>query len=444
MKFLCSKSGKLFNNYLICDLYNRSKIAENANHLENQNKENCVLEFSVGKGKVIVFPEGSVSLIHNNSTIRKNFYSEFSKEYTSERVAKVSKGVIRIHIQKALEYLFQKRNLPFVHLWFFPGDAKNIFCFRVDTDMGSREEIISLNNLLQDFNIPSTWFVETKSSESWIKLFSELDNQEIAFHCYKHKTFLSYKKIEGDVQTGLKILESVGIKPKGYAAPYGKWNETIAKVIDNFGFLYSSEFDFAYDALPLYPFYKSTFSKALQIPIHPVSVGRLHWGGHSEENMVKYFLNIIEQKLFLNEPVILYTHPFEKRLKVFEKVFKQIKEFDPGKSANQEISILTFSKYAEWWKKRLSINWNAEVKDGKVFISASNMDESIKCRVNYPSGEKTLLSLNQDEENKIEEDNFEFHNSFPKDPWYNPNELRRKNLQMVKYDIIGILRKLKQ
>ena len=444
MKFLCSKSGKLFNNYLICDLYNRSKIAENANHLENQNKENCVLEFSVGKGKVIVFPEGSVSLIHNNSTIRKNFYSEFSKEYTSERVAKVSKGVIRIHIQKALEYLFQKRNLPFVHLWFFPGDAKNIFCFRVDTDMGSREEILSLNNLLQDFNISSTWFVETKSSESWIKLFSELDNQEIAFHCYKHKTFLSYKKIEGDVQTGLKILESVGIKPKGYAAPYGKWNETIAKVIDNFGFLYSSEFDFAYDALPLYPFYKSTFSKALQIPIHPVSVGRLHWGGHSEENMVKYFLNIIEQKLFLNEPVILYTHPFEKRLKVFEKVFKQIKEFDPGKSANQEISILTFSRYAEWWKKRLSINWNAEVKDGKVFISASNMDESIKCRVNYPSGEKTLLSLNQDEENKIEEDNFEFHNSFPKDPWYNPNELRRKNLQMVKYDIIGILRKLKQ
>ena len=440
LKFIYSGSDNIFNNYLICDLYKWSQIPKNANHLENQNNEKSILDFPVGKGNLIVFPEGFISLIHQSGSIRKNFFSPFSSEYSSEQVSRISKGAVRIHVQKALEYLFHKRNLPFIHLWFFPGNAKNIFSFRVDTDLGTKEEIISLNDLLQNFNIPATWFVETKSSREWTRLFSELNNQEIAYHCYRHRTFMSNKKNEEDLKTGLKILMNEGIKPKGYAAPYGSWNKTIARVIDEFHFLYSSEFGFAYDTLPFYPFYNSAFSKALQIPIHPVSAGRLHWGGHSEENMIKYFLNIIEQKLFFDQPVIIYTHPFEKRLNVFEKIFERIISFNSGnnESISQKIPVLTFSEYAEWWKKRLDLNWNAEERDGKVFLASNNEDESIKCRVIYPSGDKTILSLINDEENKIENENIEFHLSF------NPSELRKKTFKMIKYDVLGKLRKLKQ
>ncbi len=438
IKFLYSESDKLFNNYLICDLYNHCKIPVNSNHLENQERIKSVLTMSVGKGDVVVFPEGFVSLVHRAGSIRKNFYSSFSDEFISEQVSRISKGVIRIHVQKALEYLFHKRGLPFVHLWFFPDGAKNIFSFRVDTDMGTKEEINSLNSLLQKFNIHATWFVETKSSENRIELFTELNNQEISYHCYRHKTFLSYKKNEADIIKGLKIFESAGIKPKGYAAPYGKWNKTIAKAVDNFNFLYSSEFGFAYDSLPLYPYYNSNFSKTLLIPIHPVSAGRLHWSGHSEDNMVNYFFSIIEQKLFFNEPVILYTHPFEKRLGVFEKVFERITNLNNDEAVTKKIPILTFSEYTEWWKKRLAVNWYAEEKNGKVNISASNSDKLIKCRVIYPSGEKYIFSSTKNEAVKIEEDKVEFNSSF------NPNELRRKTLRMIKYDIIGQIRKLKQ
>jgi Polysaccharide deacetylase len=430
LKFLYSESDKLFDNYLICDLYNWSKIAKNGNHLENQDKEKSVLSFSAGKGNVIVFPDGFAYSVHRNGVIRKNFYSAFSNEFSSEIVSKVSKGAIRIHIQKALEFLFHKRNLPFVHLWFFPDAAKNIFSFRVDTDMGTEDEILSLNNLLQNYNIPATWFVETKSSGQMINLFSDLHNQEIAFHCFRHKTFLSYQKNEEDVNKGLGVLKNEGINPKGYAAPYGKWNKTIAEVTDHFNFLYSSEFGFAYDSLPLYPHFNSSFSQTLQIPIHPVSVGRLHWGGHSEENMANYFYNIIEQKLFFDEPIILYTHPFEKRLKVFEKVFERIKEL-------QKIPNLTFLEYAEWWKKRLNVNFSAEEKEGKVFVYAENKDDSVKCRISYPSGEKTLLPLSDGSEIKMTKINYE-----PKS--FNPDQLRKRTFRMVKYDIIGKLRKLKQ
>ncbi len=443
LKYLFSESDSLFINYLVCDLYCNSKISLNSGHLINQDKIKSVLAKSIGKGNVIVFPEGFTSSIHRSGSIRKNFYSEFSNDFTSEKVSKVSKGIIRLHIQKALEYLFHKRGLPFVHLWFFPDGARNIFSFRVDTDMGTNEEINSLNSLLRNYSIPATWFVETRSAQNRINLFSRLNNQEISYHCYRHKTFFSYKKNEEDIAKGLKILESAGIKPRGYAAPYGKWNKTIGKVIDNFNFIYSSEFGFAYDSLPLFPYYNSAFSKTLQIPIHPVSVGRLHWGGHSEEKMAEYFLDIIEQKLFFNEPIILYTHPFEKRLTVFEKVFERIASYNNGiikgdEAETKKIPILTFSKYAEWWKKRLAVKWSAVEKNGKVFISANDSDESIKCRVVYPSCEEFILSTTKDEAVKVEKDKYEFR------PSLNPYELRKRTFKMIKYDIIAQIRKLKQ
>ncbi len=443
IKFLYSESDKLFNNYLVCDLYNHCKIPANGNHLDDQEKMKSVLTLSVGKGNLAVFPEGFISLIHKSRAIRKNFYSEFSNQFTSERVAVVSKGIIRIHIQKAIEYLFHKRGLPFVHLWFHPDGAINIFSFRIDTDMGTEEEINSLNKLLQDYDIPATWFVETKSSQDRIELFSNLKNQEISYHCYRHKNFLSYKKNVENIKKGLTILKNAGIKPKGYASPYGEWNNTVAKAIDNFNFLYSSEFGFAYDTLPLYPYYNSYFSKAIQIPIHPVSVGRLHWGGHSEENMIKYFFSIIENKLFLDEPIIFYTHPFEKRLNVFEKVFERIHFYNrensiSNDSLNGKIPILSLSEYAEWWKKRLAVKWSAEEKDGEVFISTNNSDESFKFVATYPSGEKYFLSTIKDKKVKIEKKKDELQTVV------NLHKLRKKTLQMIKYDIIGQIRKLKQ
>ena len=443
IKFLYSESDNIFNNYLVCDLYNNCKIPGNSNHLANQDKIKSVLNLSVGNGHVIVFPEKFISSIHKSGSIRKNFYSEFSDTFTSEQVSVVSKGIIRNHVQKALEYLFHKRGLPFVHLWFYPDGARNIFSFRIDTDMGSKEDIISLDDLLQDYNIPATWFVETKSSQKWIDLFLKLNNQEISYHCYRHKNFFSNKKNAENIAIGLKVLKDAGIKPKGYAAPYGEWNNKIAGAIDSFSFLYSSEFGFAYDTLPLFPYCRNGFSKTLQIPIHPVSIGRLHWGGHSEENMLKYFSRIIEQKLLFNEPVILYTHPFEKRLKVFEKVFESIINYNAEiskdiNSGTKKIRILTFSDYAEWWKKRLTVKWSAEVKNNKVFIKGIDADESIKCRAAYPSGENCILSAGDDESFNIEDAGIDFH------PLVNPVELRRRTLKMIKHDILGKIRKLKQ
>ena len=145
--------------------------------------------------------------------------------------------------------------------------------------------------------------------------------------------------------------------------------------------------------------------------------------------MVKYFFSIIEQKLFLDEPIIFYTHPFEKRLNVFEKVFEKIHCF--------KIPILTLSEFAEWWKKRLDVKWQVDEKDGVVLITSDNSDESIRWMASYPSGEKIILSTNQDKI-KLDEKKDEIQLGI------NPHELRKKTLQMIKYDILGVIRKIKQ
>lgn len=429
LKFIYSENSDIFYNYFICDLYKRSKIARDANHLENQKNNPAVLHVKKGKGNLIVFPDNFVSALYDKRIIRKNFYSNYSEKYTSERVSKVSKGIIKIHIQKALEYLFHIKDLPFVHLWNFPNGEKNIFAFRIDTDFGTREEIKSLYKLLEEYKIPAAWFIETRSSQNWIRLFNEFENQEIAYHCYRHKNFTSYKKDKDDFETGLKILRDAGINPNGYAAPYGEWNEIVGRLSNEFNFLYSSEFGFAYDALPFYPLLNNSLSNVLQIPIHPISVGRLHWGGHTEENMIKYYFEVIDNKLFVNEPIFLYTHPFEKRLNVFKEVFKKIKEIN--------IPLLTLSEYAEWWRKRITLTWNAKMQNDKIIIN-SNADQSMRCRVIYPSKKNVFLSFNSDKE-----DIFENNKNFSKYTFY-PVELRKKTLRMIRHDVLGKLRKMKQ
>ena len=56
----------------------------------------------------------------------------------------------------------------------------------------------------------------------------------------------------------------------------------------------------------------------------------------------------------------------------------------------------------------------------------------------YPSGERFILSTNQDKKIKVAEKKDKIQLGI------NPHQLRKKTLQMIKYDILGVIRKLKQ
>jgi peptidoglycan/xylan/chitin deacetylase (PgdA/CDA1 family) len=423
IKYLFSNK-KIFSRFLpLLDLYRNCTVSTNANTLKNQEGRFVVSEMKHGKGNVIIIPGNFISAVSEVKVLRKRIYS--NGKTPSERISRVSKGSIYHFLKSALEHLFHLRNLPSVSLWNFPGKAKNIFLFRIDTDYGSQEQVELLYNTLREKEIKGTWFVETKSAESWIDKYSSFENQEIGLHCYRHRLFNTFAENFNNYKIGIEILKKVSIHPKGIAAPFGEWNNSFNKVAENFEFEYSSEFSYSYDGFPQFA------ENILQIPIHPISFGRLSREGYTDEEMYNYFINVINQKIALCEPVIIYTHPKEERLDILKRIFNYINQ--------QELPKYTFKEYSDWWEKRNEVKFDSSFRNNELKIKTENKDDSFWLRVVYPTKETYLIPLTEDssEKVKIELPEFQYDSEF------NPEALRKYNLELLKDDILFELRKRK-
>lgn len=389
IKYFYSKDDPEFPDLPVCDLYNFCETASGSTGMSTQKNEKIVMPFYKGAGKGFVFPTGFAAQILNTKIKRKNFYSPWSKKETTERVAKISKGAIKQYLQAALENLFHHRNLPFVNLWHFPDGVDNIFGFRVDTDFAGEEELTGLYEVCRKHHIPAVWFVETSSAGNKLEVFKKFERQEIALHCREHKVFKKYQEMQEDIDKGLKGLSPIAPNIQGYAAPFGQWDKTLGNVLNEQGFNYSSEFGFSCDSLPFFPFLDNKFSNTLQIPIHPVSPGRLFWSGHQDNEILDYYFRIIDKKLSLYEPIILYTHPGEKRFEIFDKIFDKINSL--------QIGLLTFNDYTNWWRRRNSTEFIPRLNSDKVVISTGNKDNSIWKRIVLPNKEVYLSPLSDNE-----------------------------------------------
>lgn len=430
IKYLFSEE-KIFGYRLpSIDLYKNCSIPGNANVLNNQNGQLIVSSFKQGRGNVIIIPGNFVSALSDYSILRKKVPSSIKKPPT-ERVSKVSKGSIYYFIRAALEHLYCIRDLPFVTLWNFPGDSQNIFLFRIDTDYGTPEQVDILYKTLRENEIRGTWFVETKSAENWVDRYSSFENQEIGLHCYRHRIFNSYRKNYENLDHGFQILKKAGIFPKGIASPFGEWNKSYDKVISELGLTYSSEFSYSYDNFPQFPASKDSMGVVLQIPVHPISFGRLSRERYTDNEMLNYFHDVIEKKISLNEPVILYTHPAEARLDILKKIFNKINQLN--------LPSLAFSQYAEWWKVRDNISWQGYFVDSEVRISTDNTDKSFWYYVKNPDGKSYISPLLENcyEKQTIITSDFNYTKEI------NPSSLRKFDLQMFKDDILFHIRKHK-
>ena len=431
IKYLYSNKDSIFSNIPLCDLEMTCEVASNAQHLPNQDGIKTVALQNHQNSSIVILPSNFCkALLERETTTRKNFPS-FAKKFPSEKVSRISSGSIRHIVQRALTYLFHSRRLPFAHLWFFPNGEKNIFAFRVDTDSASKSEIEKLYQICKKNDVSATWFVDTKSQENWIGHFSEMEDQEIAYHCYEHRVYSDFYANQLDMEKGLSILKKAGIRSAGYAAPYGEWNFRLGHLIQEIGYEYSSEFGCAYDDLPFFPHLGTGFSRALQVPIHPISTRRLHLAKHNETQMVEYYLGIIQQKLFLNDPIVFYDHPIHGHFRIFEKVFEEVRK--------RNIPNLRLHDYQSWWRKRIDARWKAAYEKGKLSIHSSNAQASIWLRVTYHDREEFLTPLDNPEKQ------IPFEKESPPSQYFNVNakNLRRYNLRMLWHDVESLYGKLR-
>jgi hypothetical protein len=307
-------------------------------------------------------------LILNTSVMRKRFYAN-RLELPSEQVSKVSKGKVRKIVQQLIEELHHQQNLPFVHKWFFPRDTQNVFIFRIDTDFCSKKDADEMYKICRKNGISATWFLDTDSDDRMTNYVS-MNGQEMAIHCDKHFVYDNLEDNYNNILKADKKLKKCRINATGFAAPFGDWNPSLDKALQKLELKYSSEFALNYDDLPFYPNYNNKFSSVLQIPIHPISLGRLRRSHFNKNEMLQYFLGIIKEKAELKEPVIIYHHPHHKHFDIFDKIFQFVNSKDFG-----NMSMKEFSK---WWERRAKLYPEFHYLNNKLLVEYDSEDVFIR------------------------------------------------------------------
>lgn len=394
IKYLNPADEALFAGAGLCDLPPaRRSVARGAEYLPAQSGLKTLAIMQTGKGIALILPAGFCAALRSYQSRRKNFPGLAGERFPSERVSRAARGSIRRIIQNALKYLYHSRGLPFLRLWPIPGGAAAAFGFRVDTDFGAREAVKELYRVCRDYEIPAAWFVETQFCADWVEEYAAMQGQEIGYHCYRHRVFPDYRGNRADIEKGLAILRRAGIEPRGYAAPFGEWRPALGKAIQDLGFQYSSEFAAGYDDLPFYPWLgerfspeEGAFSTVLQVPIHPVSIGRLRVSGYRDpEKMAEYYRQVIIEKINQQEPVFFYHHPGHRHFEVIARVFQEIRE--------RNIPVLSPGEYARWWKKRGALHWEAHFENGQLNFASNGDNESVWVCAAFPGGEIYLAPV---------------------------------------------------
>ena len=342
--------------------------------------------FSVGRGTLITLPFDVDGLLRDTRAKRKNFY--FVKDrLPSEIVSIVSKGVLRRLVLQIVETLHHKRGLPFVHQWHIPNGQETMFTFRVDSDKGSQEDVQGLFETCKDFDIPTAWFLDTKSHENWLQKFTSFGEQEVGIHCYHHQTYNTVGENVANFSKAAELLHRSNIQPIGAAAPFGRWNEAVGQAYEQLNVPLSSEFGYSYDTLPSFPWIGERESPVVQIPIHPICIGSMLRARYSSEEMLSYFVQVVNRKVFEREPVCFYHHPTHSHNDVIRGIFQYLKE--------RGIEHLSYSHYASWWKKRNAQKIQITYDEPSKKLTADQMpDPSVKWRISSPDGSEAIATLN--------------------------------------------------
>ncbi|MEO0072659.1 MAG: hypothetical protein ABIK10_04345 [candidate division WOR-3 bacterium] len=347
--------------------------------------KNQILAVEYANGYLAVLPFDLNQAIADYRAKRKPFLTNIGKRYPNEIVATISKGALRQLIINLVRWLYKKLNYPYVHLWYYPHNHQSIFGFRVDTDFGSHVTIEKTFELEEKTNVKFTYFVHTQY------LFDlPRETKDFQIHCDRHQVYKDYLRNYNNIATAKKILESLGLSPIGFAAPYGFWNINLQRALEANCIKYSSEFSLAYDDLPFFPIVNGEPSTVLQIPIHPICIGRLLHAGVAPKNCVEYYFKYFTTQLVKREPMIIYDHPH--RIAEFFEIFGEIL----NRAQNlPNVWLTTLTNYYYWWVDRLRVLENSSWQiDGDMLkVYTTNVDPSFTLHIVLPNDTEAFIPL---------------------------------------------------
>lgn len=346
---------------------------------------------------LVVFPINAAIILKHRGCRSKKFYAPQGR-CPDEIVARVDRGGIRRLFSSCLRFFLNRRGLPYIHLSYVPVNCKSIFGFRVDTDYTPVEVIERCVEIARSTNTPWTWFVMTSClDDNQLKLQELLFDQDIQVHCHRHVVFPDMKRNITNFYQAIEKLKVMDIYPVGVAAPFGEWHHALNQAFVELGFSYSSEFCYTYDDVPSRPIVNGKYSAILQIPIHPVSIGRLIPTKMNDCQMIDYFRNVIDIQVARREPCFLYDHPAT--ILKFPSVIKEVVKYGLERCG----SGMTMTEFYHWWQQREKVKYNYSIENNvlelRVTTSAPDVDMTLEynnslARIPLSSGKYKLDKLN--------------------------------------------------
>lgn len=272
----------------------------------------------------------------------------------TERVARHDKGSIRRRIIGRLRRAVTDAGGLWIRLSPFPHPYRSAFSFRADLDEPLADDYFRYAKAREPLDDCSTHFVSTSAYAHHPSVLRDLKDRDTQSHGHFHHVYREPTANRTNLDRAHRILSSFGFEPTGFAAPHGRWNRGLDDALEDFGYLYSSDFQLGYDDYPFYPWKGGRFSRVLQIPVHPVCEGLFVEAGIVDERVIgETIAGAIAARLDAGELAIAYGHP-ERRLGRMPDVLRILASTVESRSL---VWRPTFAGLARWWRWRAERRW---------------------------------------------------------------------------------------
>ncbi|MEO0085955.1 MAG: hypothetical protein ABIK37_04930, partial [candidate division WOR-3 bacterium] len=230
---------------------------------------------------------------------------------------------------------------------------KSGFGFRIDVDRATSDAVLKLVEFALSRGMRFTWFLSTGIGANLVHVVNNLRGQDIQLHGHLHRVFPDVASNLANFRRNREILSQMGIVVQAAAAPYGEWSPQLERAFSEMNLNYSSEFGFAYDDLPGFLPDCQNGEPMLQIPVHPICVGRLRWSRATPRQMLGYFMYVIDTQSARMEPCFLYDHPDDICRVPF--VAREVLDYGLSRCGGE----LNMTDYAGWWRRRSRLKFAA-------------------------------------------------------------------------------------
>jgi hypothetical protein len=357
-------SNPVFDSLGLIDLELPGFGSQQANCGKLDNESAALCAHKLGKGYVIALPFDLAQVLRDQRRCLKAFYHE-GPELPYEETAMVSRDSVRRLCVNALRELSRQIHVPYVHLWYYPESKRAAFAFRVDSDFAGRDQIEKTVELANQHDLKFSWYVNAKAHRPLLGYFNELAGKghDIQLHCFEHKVFDDLGENLSNIRSGLEAMKSAGLETTGFAGPFGHWNPALNQAMEESGIRYSSEFGLAYDDFPFFNIMDPGLSKVMQIPVHPICVGRLLQARLKDQDIVDYYKNYFRTRYSGREPLFIYDHPHRiaGNYETFDALLKIV-------AKASDVWQTTLTRFYQWWVERSRLEYDVWAENGLLTV----------------------------------------------------------------------------